>query len=102
MRSTSNAVPVGKFIYVQFKSNGKDRKHCGKRKKCWLPAFSPFLTMFSKECFFKVIESWKCVVRVNKQSHALTRLVLITQRKKPFENIVGKGENAGYQHFFPF
>ena len=23
------------------------RKHCGKRRKCWLSAFSPFLTMFS-------------------------------------------------------
>ena len=23
-------------------------------------------------------------------------------RKKPFENIVGKGENAGDQHFLPF
>ena len=21
---------------------GKGRKHCGKRRKCWLPAFSPF------------------------------------------------------------
>ena len=27
---------------------GKGRKHCGKRRKCWLPAFSPFPTMFSK------------------------------------------------------
>ena len=24
----------------------KKRKHCGKRRKCWFPAFSPFLTMF--------------------------------------------------------
>ena len=23
------------------------RKHCGKRRKCWLPAFSPFPKMFS-------------------------------------------------------
>ena len=23
------------------------RKHCGKRRKCWLPALSPFPTMFS-------------------------------------------------------
>ena len=23
------------------------RKHCGKRRKCWWPAFSPFSTMFS-------------------------------------------------------
>ena len=27
---------------------GKNRKHCGKRRKFWLPAFSPFPTMFSK------------------------------------------------------
>ena len=27
---------------------GKGIKHCGKRRKCWLPAFSPFPTMFSK------------------------------------------------------
>ena len=23
------------------------RKHCGKRRKCWLPTFSPFPTIFS-------------------------------------------------------
>ena len=23
------------------------RKHCGKRRKCWIPAFSPFPAMFS-------------------------------------------------------
>ena len=27
---------------------GMNRKHCGKRRKCWLPAFSLFPTMFSK------------------------------------------------------
>ena len=26
----------------------------------------------------------------------------MTLREKPLENIVGKGENAGYQHFFLF
>ena len=28
--------------------------------------------------------------------------LLMTLRKKPFENIVGEGENAGYQHFLLF
>ena len=28
-------------------------KHCGKRRKCWLPAFYPFPTMFLKDFFFK-------------------------------------------------
>ena len=27
---------------------------------------------------------------------------LKSQGKKPFDNIVGKGENAGNQHFLPF
>ena len=26
----------------------QDRKHCEKWRNCWLPAFSPFPTMFSK------------------------------------------------------
>ena len=34
---------------------GKGRKHCGKRRKCWLPAFSPFPKMFSKGFFPRVI-----------------------------------------------
>ena len=34
---------------------------------------------------------------------ALTQSRLLTTlKKKPFENIEGKGENAGNQHFFPF
>ena len=32
-------------------------KHCGKRRKCWLPAFSPFPTMFSKAFFNRVIKA---------------------------------------------
>ena len=28
--------------------------------------------------------------------------LLTTMRKKALKNIVGKGENAGNQHFFPF
>ena len=32
------------------------RKHCGKRRKCWLPAFSHFLTMFSEGFFFRVVK----------------------------------------------
>ena len=34
-------------------SFGKGRKHCGKRRKCWLPAFSPFPTLFSKRLPFQ-------------------------------------------------
>ena len=35
----------------------------GKGEKCWLPAFSPFLTVFSKVFFSKVIKSRHCVVK---------------------------------------
>ena len=42
---------------------GIGRKHCGKRRKCWLPALSPFPTMYSKGFFFRVVESWDCVVK---------------------------------------
>ena len=34
---------------------GNGRKHCGKRRKCWLPAFSPFPTMFSKGFLLQAI-----------------------------------------------
>ena len=42
---------------------GKGRKHSGKRRKCWLPAFSPFSTMFSKGFFLGVVKSRDCVVK---------------------------------------
>ena len=32
-------------------------KNTGKRRKCWLPAFSPFPTVFSKAFLFRVVKS---------------------------------------------
>ena len=32
-------------------------------RKCWLPAFSPFPTLFSKGFFFKVVKSWAWLVK---------------------------------------
>ena len=40
-----------------------DRNHFGKRRKCWLPAFSPFPKMFSKTFFLGVVKSRDCVVK---------------------------------------
>ena len=38
------------------------RKHCWKRRKCWLPAFSPFLTIFQKPSIsLRVRTVWKKV-----------------------------------------
>ena len=41
----------------------KGRKHCGKRRKYWLPAFSPFPTMFSEGYFLRVIRNRDCGVK---------------------------------------
>ena len=43
--------------------SGTGRKHCGKRRKRWLPAFSPFPTMFSIGSLFRVIKSQDYVVK---------------------------------------
>ena len=45
----------------------------------WLPAFSPFLTLFLRGFFFKVVKE-----------------------KKPFEIILGQGKNACYLRFLFF
>ena len=42
---------------------GKGRKHCVKKRKCWLPAFSPFSTMFSKGFLQRVGKSWDSLVK---------------------------------------
>ena len=42
---------------------GNDTKHFGKRRKCWLPAFSPFPTMFSKGFLYRFLKSHDCVVK---------------------------------------
>ena len=42
---------------------GRVEKHCGKRRKCWLPAFSSFPTMFSKGFFLRVVKIQDCVVK---------------------------------------
>ena len=35
----------------------------GKGENCWLPAFSPFPTMFSKGLFPRVLKNRDCVVK---------------------------------------
>ena len=40
-------IDVSKKLVICF---GKGIKHCGKWRKCWSLAFSPFPTMFSKVC----------------------------------------------------
>ena len=42
---------------------GTGRKHCGKKRKCWLPAFSPFPARFSKGFLPWVVKSRDCLVK---------------------------------------
>ena len=69
-----------------------------KGENAGLPVFSPFPTMFSKVVFFRVAKSWDCVVKSLPFTKQLR--ILTTQEMQSFENIVGKGENAGNQHFY--
>ena len=93
------------------------RKHCGKRRKCWRPAFSPFPTMFSTlhKTNFKLsftfilssanafnLDQSKILSFGNGLNQYHTIPTLMTLGEKPFEKIVGKGENAGSQHFLLF
>ena len=41
----------------------KDAKYCWKKRKCWLPSFSPFPTMFSKSFNLRVVKSREGVVK---------------------------------------
>ena len=56
--------------------------------------------MFSEAILSQIVKCQDCVLKgspFTKQSQ-----ILMTQGKKPFGNIVGKGENAGNQHFLLF
>ena len=56
----SNVVKMMKFVYDLAENIvGKEEILVAN----WLPAGSPFPTMFSKAFFFKVVESWDCVVK---------------------------------------
>ena len=93
----------------------KGRKHCWKRRKCWLPAFSPFSAMFSKGFIYRDVKSCDSVLRVNtkRQNSDWSKLKILADDKlkvaqmmrllfNRVENIVVKGENAGYLQFLLF
>ena len=69
-----------------------------KKRKCWLPAISHFPTMFSKGFFHRVVKSPDFVAELS--LYQPNNPDLTTLYMKPFENIVGKGANAGYHKAF--
>ena len=62
----------------------------GKRRKCWLPAFSLFPVMFLKGFFLMVMKTRDCFV--NGLTLYPTMQSVKTLKWKAFENIIGKGE----------
>ena len=68
-----NSLPKGKILdrsklkafadKIIIRCLGEGRKHLGKKRKCWLPAFSSGFTMFSKVFSFRVIKNHDCVVK---------------------------------------
>ena len=75
------------------------RKHCGKTRKCCLLPFSLSPTVFN--ALFS--ESLKPrIVGLSFITFIAQSQLFTTLSKRPFENIVGKGENAGNQHFLLF
>ena len=68
--------------------------------QCFLPYMALiFLFQCTLKCCMQYISIWTSLNFCNwlTQSRLLTTL-----KKKPFENIVGNAENAGYQHFLHF
>ena len=55
----------------------KGKKHYGKRRKCWLPAFSSFPTVFSKGFLPRVLKSRDCVAKIFIQVFSLGYIVFV-------------------------
>ena len=58
------------------------RKHCGKRRKCWLPAFSLFPTMFSTGFYPQIVKLdtvWKRVEQLVKH-HGFWKNTLLSKQ----------------------
>ena len=51
-----------------------DRKHCEKRRKCWLLAFSPFLIVFPKVLSVMVVKTLGYALKVQ-LNHTIPTLV---------------------------
>ena len=91
----------------------QNRKQCGKKKKCWLPAPPPFPRLFSKRVLNEKVALLTVNSLPNDEILDLSKFkgfaddkIILTQNLKfvlgRVENTVGKGENAGYQHFLLF
>ena len=88
------------------------RKNRGKRRKCWLPAFSCFPTIFSKGHILSRKKSGLCDLQQqildssNQKEFADDNFDFdendILEFSKRAENTVGTGEIALYEHILHF
>ena len=59
-----NKINIFQKIEICFQQGRKDfQNNARKEKKCWLPAFSSFLTMFSKGFYLRVVKTRDCLVK---------------------------------------
>ena len=74
-------------------------KHCGKRRKCLLPAFSPFPIMFLKGILRQILDSTKLKELADQNFEYGGNGI---ESSKRVENTVGEGEIACYKQFLLF
>ena len=67
-----NISDLAKMMILVF---NRVENNCGNWKKCWLPSFSLFLTMFSKGFFLTGVKIRDCVEK-GKANHILTHCLL--------------------------
>ena len=86
---------------IMISVSGRVENIVGKRRKCWLTAFSTFPIMFSSFFFFFFFGGGG-----GKRGKALKVGIcgkkLTTVKVQALENIFGKDKNSGYQHFLLF
>ena len=81
-------------VSEKLKFDLEEWKTLWERRNCWKPAVSPFLTMFSKAFFFRVVQSQDHVVNsygpfIPEFIFERTMTTYDPLRKKSFENITG-------------
>ena len=79
---------------------GKSRKHCEKRRKCWLPAFLLFSQCFQKLSFPEVLKVEIVWLRVKSIKNLFSKILAMqilsfnNLRNSSVGNILGVNENC--------
>ena len=82
-----------------------DRRYCGTRRKHWLPAIDLLFPQCFQRLTFNSLPSGIILDVTNMRAFAQDKLNIGKMTISLYdgvENTVGKGQNAGYQHFLLF